>query len=327
MSVQHQVERRGGEREVELLLRLRQRVRVGRRGAGTNLRGDAEELGELIDLRLVQMGNGFHVGETVAAFDEEPLIVLQPVGCADDRVVEPIGMVILEHRTDALFEVRRRDNLPILGRREAYLADCSARSFNRQVRDIQAVGIEPPSRQDHLEAPVVLKVGYQPADRGVASPVAPDGREDLCDVFDLVGDAQRLRATGGEAETVAIRILFGHQQAEYVGYSHGSHRERRAHGAVDAAAHAHDQSPPNQRIAELLAQRSGDPLRLFGRIEVQVVRQTHVAPRGVETPCVAPTMQGWRRKSGAGGQPCSASGGASTQHPDVDEGSTLAWYR
>src|SRR2546428_126938 len=104
VRVQHQIERGGRQGEVELLLRLRQRVRVGRRGAGPNLRGDAEELGELIDLRLVQMGNGFYVGETVTAFYEESLIVFQPVGCDDHRVVEPIGLVILSARANALVE-------------------------------------------------------------------------------------------------------------------------------------------------------------------------------------------------------------------------------
>ena len=92
---QTKVELLVGQREVELLLRLRQRIRVGRRRPSADLFGNAQGLRKLVDLRLVQMRDRLQVGGAIAVLDEEALVVFEAIGRADDRVLEAIGVVVL----------------------------------------------------------------------------------------------------------------------------------------------------------------------------------------------------------------------------------------
>ena len=53
------------------------------------------------------------VGAPVPDLHEKSLIVLQPVGCAADRVVQPVGMVILQLLPGSLIEIRCHDQCKI----------------------------------------------------------------------------------------------------------------------------------------------------------------------------------------------------------------------
>jgi hypothetical protein len=65
---------------------------------------------QLVNPRLIQMGNGFDTGRVVAQFDEKPQVVLQPVGSARDGEVVQVSMVIFEHLPAVLLEVRGGDD-------------------------------------------------------------------------------------------------------------------------------------------------------------------------------------------------------------------------
>jgi len=128
---QDQIQCGGRKGEIELFLRLRQRVGVGGRRPGPNRRRDVQEFRECVHLRFVQVGDGLHVRQPVSAFDEEPLVVLEPVGRADDGVVKPVGVEVLQHRPDALLEVGRRDDLAVFGGGQPHVAHLTVRKLDR----------------------------------------------------------------------------------------------------------------------------------------------------------------------------------------------------
>ena len=79
-----------------------------------------------IDLRLVQVRDRLHVRAAVAVLHEEALIVFESIRRADHRVVQAVGMEVLDRLADALLVVRRRDDLQILAYPEAFLLDFAA---------------------------------------------------------------------------------------------------------------------------------------------------------------------------------------------------------
>jgi len=54
-----------------------------------------------------------HVGRAVHVIDEEALVVFEPVRRADHRVVQPVGVEVLERLAQALLEVGRSDHLQV----------------------------------------------------------------------------------------------------------------------------------------------------------------------------------------------------------------------
>src|SRR5205085_8349568 len=112
-------------------------------------------------------------------------------------------------RAHALLEVCRRHDLAILGGRQTYLAHFTraiahCRDFDRQVRDIQPIGVEPATGQHDLEAPRVLELGNQTTDGGVAPPIAADRVENRRDVLDGAANPELFRPTAGEPQTLTL---------------------------------------------------------------------------------------------------------------------------
>src|SRR6056297_245737 len=117
--VETQIHLVGGQGEVELLLRLGQRPGIGGRRARADLPRYAEMIGELIDLRFVEMRDRLDVGGAVAVIDEEALIVFQPVRRTDHGEVQPVGMVVFDLLAGALFHVGGGHDAEIDLRRQA----------------------------------------------------------------------------------------------------------------------------------------------------------------------------------------------------------------
>ena len=92
---------------------LRQRIGVGRRGPGADDFGNAKIARQRIHLGLVQMRNRLEVGGAVTLFDEESLVILEPIGRAGDGIIQPIGMIVLDRLAHALLEVGSGDQLEI----------------------------------------------------------------------------------------------------------------------------------------------------------------------------------------------------------------------
>src|SRR5438034_10431381 len=95
------------------------------------------------------MGDRLYVGEAIASLHEEPLIVLQAVGGAQDGEMEPVGVIVLEHLPDTLLEVCGGYDLAKLARREAHLPDVAAGRLYGDVTDVQPPGVQPARSEEH----------------------------------------------------------------------------------------------------------------------------------------------------------------------------------
>src|SRR5881398_2478190 len=118
------------------------------------------------------MGDRLYVGEAIASLHEEPLIVLQAVGGAQDGEMEPVGVIVLEHLPDTLLEVCGGYDLAKLASREAHLPDVAAGRLYGDVTDVQPPGVQPAPLQHQLTAPSLPICGHEPPDRRIAPRVA-----------------------------------------------------------------------------------------------------------------------------------------------------------
>ena len=201
------------QREVELLLRLRQRVRVRGRFPRPDPLGDVQVLGELVDLRLVEVRDRLHVSGAVAELDEESLVVLEPVRRADDRVVERVGVEVLEHLPRPLLEVRGGHDRQVLVRREPRLDGLALRRLGHEREQTVRVGSEH-RREDDLEQPALAELRNHPADGLVAPLVAARGAQDLGDVLDDGLDAERIGDQAADLEGLIVRVRLRHQHRQ-----------------------------------------------------------------------------------------------------------------
>ena len=115
--------------------------------------------GQLVDLGFVEMGNGFDIGGTVAELYEKALVVFQAVGCAGDRIVQAVGMIVLQHLAGALFEIGGGHNLEIGFQRQALFDDLSIRAFGHDGKKIEAFFLHDIGSDD-LGLPAVTVFGY-----------------------------------------------------------------------------------------------------------------------------------------------------------------------
>ena len=92
-----------------------------------------------VDLRLVQVRDRLEVRGAVAVLHEEALVVLEPVGRAGDSVVQPVGVVVLEHRPGALLEVGGRHELKVGLKRQAHRPLLAGRRLNGELRDVETL--------------------------------------------------------------------------------------------------------------------------------------------------------------------------------------------
>src|SRR5881398_616775 len=84
------------------------------------------------------MGDRLYVGEAIASLHEEPLIVLQAVGGAQDGEMEPVGVMVRGHSPVTLPEACAGYDLAKLARREAHLPDVAAGRLYGDVTDAAA---------------------------------------------------------------------------------------------------------------------------------------------------------------------------------------------
>ena len=138
-GVQAKVEFIVGQREIELLLRLRHRVGIGGRQLSADRLGDIQVFRQLVDLCFVQVSDRFKIRRSVAQFHEESLIVFQPIGCAHDGVVQAIGPVVFQHFADALLEVAGGDDGQVSVMGQAGFVDLTVRGLNDDGEDAQLI--------------------------------------------------------------------------------------------------------------------------------------------------------------------------------------------
>ena len=154
--------------------------------------GTPRYVGELVDLRLVEVRDRLHVGRAVAVLDEEALVVLQAVRRAGHRVVQPVGVVVLDLLARALLHVGRGDDAEIDVERHARLA--APRRAGRAPRGGRCCSRAVPRalRSTTLSCQPGPYSGNSAPDELVAAPVAAGAVEDRRDVLE---HASRCRAT------------------------------------------------------------------------------------------------------------------------------------
>ena len=241
-------------------------------GRRADLLGHAEVLGELVDLGLVEMRDRLHVGGAVAALDEEALVVLEPVRRADDGVVEPVGVVVLEHLARALLEVRRGDHLAIGVGREPRLRALPLRRLRDDGEETEALAVQR-ARQHDLGAPVRAVVGNHAADRLVPAPVAA-GRLEQIGVMSSSDrlDADALRREPAQGERVGRRVRLRHEQPQDPLAPEGEGAEGAADARVHAAREPEDGPPAPQPAAHGGLERFHDLGDGLFRVEPEDVR-------------------------------------------------------
>jgi len=206
---QHQVELRVVQRIIEIFLRLLQAVGVGSRLALQDLPGDTEVPRQRVDLRLVQAGDGLHVSCAVAQLDEETLVVLEAVGRSRHGVVEPVGVVVLEHLPRALLEVRCGNDLEIGARRQPVLALLAARQAHHQLEEVQDLRAERVARKHDLPWHRRLELRHHLAHGLVPRLVAAGRFQDRSDVLHLMADAQLLAERCAVRQALRARVALG----------------------------------------------------------------------------------------------------------------------
>src|SRR5437867_1973373 len=84
------------------------------------------------------------------------------------------GVVVLEHLAGTLLEVRRGHDLPILRRRQADASHHAVGELNREVGNVETLGVERASGQYYLATPAVLKLRNDSPDGFVPPAVATE---------------------------------------------------------------------------------------------------------------------------------------------------------
>ena len=234
-----------------------------------NRRWDAEVFSELIDLALVQGSDRLRIGEPIAALHEEALVIFETIRRAEHRVVQAVGVIVLEHRASTLFEIRSRNDLTIFRRGQSHLAHLSARRLHHQVGDVDAIAFKPIPRHDQLAAPIVAELGNHSTDRFVATLIAARAIEHRRDILDNALDAELGSVGLRQRQAFRVALPLREKQPENMFGAHRTHCQRGANRAVDSPAHADDETAALECLAELPAKCVRDSRGFCGRIDIE----------------------------------------------------------
>ena len=223
--------------------------------------------GQRVHLGLVEVGNRLQVGRAVAVLHEEALVVFEAVRRAGDRILQAVGVVVLELLAGALLHVGGGDDAQIhLGRHARFLL-LAVRAAHYEMEHVVARGALRLA-QHHLRAPARPVLREKAPDVLVAPPIAARADQDRRDVLERRLDAEPSGDGSPQAQAVGLGVLLGHEDAEDVGRAESAHAERRDHTGIDAAREAEHDAPAAQLLEHLAAQRRGDALDLGGRVEI-----------------------------------------------------------
>ncbi len=186
-----------------------------------------------VDLGFVEVGDGFEIGGAIAVFHKKALVVFEPVGGADDRIVQAVGVEIFEGFAQSLLVVGGGDDLQIFAQRQPCLMHLPVRRLGDDLEMVDATG--QPAGDGELDFPLRVVARQHRAHGLVAPVIAADGLQRGGDVFHRGFDAELLCDLPAQSRAVVRRIALGHEQAEHPLRPEGAHRQSRAHRAVDAA--------------------------------------------------------------------------------------------
>ena len=109
------------EAEIEFLVCHRKAVRIWTGGAVDDLIENTQIPGQLLDLRLVEMGYGLDVYTAIPKFNKKPLQHLCLVGCSCNNIIVPFSVKIYLDHSHSLLHVLAGRNLPPIGPRNSLL--------------------------------------------------------------------------------------------------------------------------------------------------------------------------------------------------------------
>src|SRR5438477_4278268 len=213
------------------------------------------------------MGDRLDVGETIPAFYEESLIVLESVRRSDHCVVQAIGVVVLDHFPHALLEIGCGNDLTIFRRWQSDATHFAARRLDHQVRHVEKICLELFGGERKLASPVVAEFRHHAANRFVASMITVGALQDWSDVLGRGFDAHVIRDHSAKAKTVRIALVFGHEDTEHLTWPECTCRERDTDGAVYAATQSDHVPFPPEIDGEVAAECVYDSLGRSCRIE------------------------------------------------------------
>src|SRR5438093_2302724 len=273
---EHQIQPRVVQRVVEVLLRLREAEGVRRRLAPEDLLVDAKMASQRVDLALVQTGDGLHIGGAVAELHEESLVVLETIGRARDGIAQAVGVVVLQHLSDALLEIGRGHDLEIRARRQTEAAFVAGPGADDELEEVQELALERVARENDLPRQIGLEVNEDTAHRGVPDLITAGRLEHRRDVVDLVRDLEPLAESAPVDEALRARVALGEEQREDALRSESPDAERRDAGGVDPARHRNDHATAPQALEHRDAKRGRELRGLRFEVERERIAQ-HVA--------------------------------------------------
>ncbi len=172
------------------------------------------------------MRNRLQIGGTVATLHEESQIVFQPVWRTGDRVMETIGMVVLEHFAGPLFEIRRRYNAQISRKSEACGMTLTVWRFGNQ----RGERVTTLTANDQLGFPAFPIFGNHSTDSFVPPAIAARSDEDWGDGFGRKSSGQVSRPSaypGGDSqEQTPVPALTGRKLCPHRELAHTNSRPR-----------------------------------------------------------------------------------------------------
>ena len=228
VSPQAQVHLLVREREVELVLSLRERVRVGRRPAAADLFRNAQRPSHRVDLGLVQVRDRLEIRRAVSALHEEALVVLEAVRRPGHGVVELLRPEVLRQLPRALLHVGRgddrRDKPPAAGAPVSALPSGACDDETEHVQPCAVADL----RQHDLRAPARAVLRETPSGsrrRAPGSTPAPRARERSA--RSAMGSRTAAVRDLPSVEALIRRVGLGHEQAEDALGAERAGRERR----------------------------------------------------------------------------------------------------
>ncbi len=257
-----------GEREKELLLRLRHGVGVRGGPAAADRFGHAEVFGHAVNLGFVEVGNGLEVGRAVAILDEEPLVVLQPVGCAHHGVAQAVGVVVFHHLSHPLLEVRGGHDRLVGLQGEPCPPHLAVGQLDHQGEN-PVGGLAEEAGEHDLRFAARPVFGKHGTDRLVSPPVAAGRLEHRPHILHGRGDAEMVGQQLPQREAVVGGVVLGHENPKHPIGPHRAGTERRRHAAVDSARNPHHATLAAQSAAKLVANRLDNLFHRRGPVEIQ----------------------------------------------------------
>ncbi len=154
--------------------------------------------------------------------------------------MQPISVIVFEHRSHALLEIRGSNDLAIFRSGQTHPAHLTARWLNDEIGHVQPIRSKPIGRQHQLAAPGVAELRNDFSNRFVAAAITSSTQQDWTDVFRDAGNSELPRDHRRYAQALRITLALRHKKPEHVLWPDSFDRERGTYRAIHSATHPND---------------------------------------------------------------------------------------